>query len=66
MDTSFIDQVIRIAKPGETTMADVIREYFPEATDEECDDILWEKTPFPFGPVRPALKELLDKHLETV
>ena len=29
------------------TVADVVREYFPEATDDEVDFILWEETGFP-------------------
>ena len=26
---------------------DLVREYFPSITDEEANDILWEKTGFP-------------------
>ena len=26
---------------------DLVRQYFPDATDEECDFILWEKTGWP-------------------
>ena len=29
------------------TFRDAVREYFPEATPEEADFILWEKTGFP-------------------
>jgi hypothetical protein len=32
-----------------TTWFDLIRIYFPNATDEYCDYILWEKTTFPLG-----------------
>jgi hypothetical protein len=26
---------------------DLVRKHFPNATDDECEYILWEKTPFP-------------------
>ena len=26
---------------------EVVREYFPDATDEECERIIWEKTGWP-------------------
>ena len=29
------------------TWLELVREYFPDATDEEADYILWEKTGFP-------------------
>ena len=29
------------------TYGDLVREYFPNATDEECEFILWERTGFP-------------------
>lgn len=29
------------------TFGDVVREYFPDATTEQADFILWEKTGFP-------------------
>ena len=28
-------------------IADIIREYFPDATDEFCEFVLWEKTGYP-------------------
>ena len=31
------------------TYAHLVREYFPHASDEEVDYILWELTPFPMG-----------------
>lgn len=50
--------LIRYAKPGERTMLDLIRDYFPGCTEEEADWILWEKTCYPFGDVRPNLEKL--------
>jgi hypothetical protein len=29
------------------TWNDLVRKYLPDATDKECDYILWEKTAFP-------------------
>jgi len=29
------------------TAGDIVREYFPDATDDECEFILWEKTGYP-------------------
>ena len=34
------------------TWLDLVREYFPDATDEEGDYILWEHTAFPFASVK--------------
>lgn len=31
------------------TWLDLVRKYFPDATDEEADYILWEHTAFPFA-----------------
>lgn len=33
------------------TWLDLVRKYFPDATDEYADFILWEFTAFPFAPV---------------
>lgn len=32
---------------------DVIRNAIPEADDGLCDHILWDRTPFPCGPITP-------------
>lgn len=43
------------------TWWDLVRKYFPEATDEECEYILWEKTAYPMGNVNTVeqhIKEL--------
>ncbi len=32
------------------TWIDLVRKYFPDATDEYADFILWEFTAFPFAP----------------
>ena len=29
------------------TWNDLVRKYIPNATDEECEYVLWNKTPFP-------------------
>ena len=31
------------------TWLDLVRKYFPDATDQEADYILWEQTAFPFA-----------------
>ena len=36
-------------RPEKRTYQDLVREYFPKATDEEVEFILWEKTAFPFA-----------------
>lgn len=33
----------------DSTWHDTVRYYFPNATDEECDYILWEETCFPLS-----------------
>ena len=30
-----------------TTYGDIIKEYFPDATEEFCEFVLWEKTGYP-------------------
>lgn len=40
------------------TWIDLVRKYFPNATDEEADFILWEKTCFPFGNVSQVEKQI--------
>lgn len=43
------------------TWGDVVKEYFPEASEEEVEYILWEKTPYPMigeAGVRSSLAEL--------
>lgn len=48
------DEDCRAIRPPVTpeapeTWGDVVRKYFPDATDKECDFLLWEKTCFPMG-----------------
>jgi hypothetical protein len=46
------------------TWYDLVRKYFPDADDEFCEFVLWEKTCFPVcGPekVEKQLKELAEK-----
>ena len=43
------------------TWKDLVRKYFPNASDEECDFILWERTAFPLAgakTVEEQIKEL--------
>lgn len=41
------------------TWDDLVKKYFPEASDDECDYILWEKTCYPMGEV-----EVIEKQIE--
>lgn len=34
-----------------STWNDLVREYFPSVSDQDCEFILWEKTSFPTGSV---------------
>jgi hypothetical protein len=46
------------------TWIELVKEFFPNISDEEADFILWEKTAFPMGGlevVTQQLKELSDK-----
>ncbi|MCF7618583.1 hypothetical protein [Bacillus sonorensis] len=40
------------------TWIDLVRKYFPDANDKQCDFILWEKTAFPLVPVETVEKQL--------
>jgi hypothetical protein len=40
----------------------LVREYFPDATDKECDYILWEKTEFPFVKSEVNLRKQLQDY----
>jgi len=39
---------IRVTE-GKFSWYDCIRHYYPDATDEECEYILWEETCYPFS-----------------
>ncbi|GIN35710.1 hypothetical protein CHCC14600_2579 [Bacillus licheniformis] len=41
------------------TWIDLVRKYFPDANDKQCDFILWEKTAFPL-----VLAEIVEKQLQ--
>ena len=47
------------------TWNDLVRKYIVNATDEECDYILWNKTPFPIvmnvGVIESYLKAYVDE-----
>lgn len=55
-----IDLTIDEITKNRMTWAEVIRHYNPDATDEECEFILWEKTPFPMSSIGTlsAIKKL--------
>lgn len=38
--------------------SNLVRKYFPNATDEECDDILWDKTFYPLADEETVEKQL--------
>ena len=38
------------------TWHDLARRVYPQATDDECERLLWECSPFPFGSVRQVLR----------
>lgn len=40
------------------TWGDLIRKYKPEATDEEVEFILWERTAFPMAPTEYVIKQI--------
>ena len=42
------------------THIDLVREYFPNATDGECDCILWELTCFPLCGVEEVQRQLAE------
>lgn len=43
------------------TWYDLVRQYFPDATDKQCSFILWECTPFPCCGV-DTVKEYLQEY----
>lgn len=38
-----------IQEERKATWLDIVREYFPDATEEHANLLLWEHTPFPMG-----------------
>lgn len=57
-----------MATPTSGTLIDVVKEYFPEATDDEALDILWNYTGYPSfwrGAPMASLREQL-QHLKEV
>jgi hypothetical protein len=40
------------------TWNDLVRKYIPDATDKECDFILWEKTSFPLTDVEDVEEQI--------
>ena len=46
------------------THIDLVREYFPNATDGECDCILWELTCFPLCSAEMVEAQIVELTLE--
>lgn len=46
------------------TVSQLVREYFPNASDSECEYIIWEKTAFPLVGVEILCKQLKEFHEE--
>lgn len=42
------------------TWRDLVRKYFPNASDEECDFILWERTAFPVSSIETIEKQIIE------
>ena len=40
------------------TWQELVRKYFPNASDEECDFILWNKTAFPMGRIETVEQQI--------
>ena len=48
------------------TWIDLVKQYFPNATDEECTSILWEKTPFPISTDVELIKTYLENYVNEI
>lgn len=46
------------------TWNDLVKKYIPNANDEDCEYILWNKTPFPILMDVEVIKSYLKKHVE--
>lgn len=42
-----VKAVMESPENGGMTWIDLVRKYFPDANDKQCDFILWEKTAYP-------------------
>ena len=51
-------------KENEEAWGDLVLKYFPNATEEEMDFILWEKTCYPFGTADQVEKQILEFKVE--
>lgn len=45
-------------------LAEIILEYFPDANDEDMEDLLWTCTPFPFTDKESIIRERLGYYKE--
>ena len=48
------------------TWIDLVKQYFPNATNKECDFILWEKTPFPISTDVKLIKNYLEIYVNEI
>lgn len=48
------------------TWKDLVNKYFPNATSNECESILWSETSFPIGSVSCIEKQLKDFHMKSM
>lgn len=48
------------------TWIDLVKQYLPNATDKECDFILWEKTPFPISTDVKLIKNYLEIYVNEI
>lgn len=47
------------------TWLDVVHEYFPTATEKQCEDFMWNCTPFPAGNKDQLYKAIQNAALES-
>jgi hypothetical protein len=52
-------------KETDLTWIDLVRKYFPDATVEQADFLLWEKTCFPVGSVQAVEEHLREAALQS-
>ena len=47
------------------TWKELVKEYFPNANDEFCDFVLWEKTPFPCSQDKEEIRRFIKEFKES-
>lgn len=51
--------------PDEEDPLSFVRKYWPNATDAECESLLWESTCYPFGSLDKVAAQLADSYVAT-